>query len=60
MIAVGIVIGGGLLTEWSNHTPEIEIKGVVNVAQSACSAGDEVSNFICRNSWMGQHRHSYR
>jgi anti-sigma factor RsiW len=25
-----------------------------------CSSGDEVSDFVCRNTWLGQHRRAYR
>ncbi len=25
-----------------------------------CSIGSEVSNFVCRNTWMGHHQYSYR
>jgi hypothetical protein len=29
-------------------------------AQPTCTGGNEVSRFVCRNTWMGQHSLSYR
>ena len=28
--------------------------------QPTCTGGNEVSRFVCRNTWMGQHSLSYR
>jgi hypothetical protein len=30
------------------------------LTQDRCEGGDEVSRFVCRNTWMGQHRFSNR
>jgi hypothetical protein len=29
-------------------------------AQPTCTGGNEVSRFVCRNTWMGQHSLSFR
>jgi hypothetical protein len=32
----------------------------VRTASTACSVGDEVSNFVCRNAWLAHLRWHYR
>lgn len=32
----------------------------LDVDQDRCTSGDEVSRFVCRNTWLGQHRYGYR
>ena len=54
-VALGLVVG------WS--APNAGALPVVTdgpVATERCTQGDEVSNFVCRNTWMAHHKRSYR
>jgi hypothetical protein len=55
VVAVGLVAGwsapnSGALTPAPDRT----------VATERCTQGDDVSNFVCRNTWMAHHKRSYR
>jgi hypothetical protein len=63
MFASGLVIGGGLL----GGLPRLAKAGlneparaVVQVQTDRCAGGDEVSSFVCRNTWMASTRYSHR
>jgi hypothetical protein len=61
VFAMGLVTGS-MLVGWS-PTPAIttgSIDSEFRQVSNRCDGGDEVSSFICRNTWMSQHRYSYR
>jgi hypothetical protein len=33
---------------------------MVTSTAAGCASYDAVSDFVCRNRWMGQHQYSYR
>jgi hypothetical protein len=42
--------GPGPVADKSRHSPVVD----------SCSGGDEVTRFVCRNTWLSHHKSSYR
>jgi hypothetical protein len=61
IFAMGIVTGS-MLVGWSPAPPLMtgSLQGRPEPASDRCRSGHEVSNFVCRNTWMSQHRYSHR
>ena len=61
VFAMGLVTGS-VLIGWSPNEAGItrSIQAQVQQVSDRCVGGDEVSSFVCRNTWMAQNRYSYR
>lgn len=61
IFAVG-AITGSMLVGWSPTPPLMpgSLQDHAEPASDRCRSGDEVSNFVCRNTWMSHHRYSHR
>lgn len=60
VFAVGVLVAGGVITGFAPRvqaTPDTAITGGLN---SACTSGDAVADFVCRNTWLANTRYSYR
>jgi hypothetical protein len=54
IFGLGIVVGGGLL---GGFMP-IPVKP--HSATASCTSGDAAADFVCRNTWLANTRHSVR
>ena len=55
VVALGIVIG------WPTQPAEaVPASPDQKVATERCARGDDVSNFVCRNTWMAGLKRTYR
>ena len=55
VVALGLVIG------WPTQQAEAVPASPDELASiEPCTQGDEVSNFVCRNTWMASLRRAYR
>ena len=61
VFAMGVVTGS-VLIGWSPHEAAMTatIQAQVQQVSDRCIGGDEVSSFVCRNTWMAQNRYTYR
>jgi hypothetical protein len=59
VLSLGVLVGGGVLGFAPNvrPTPDTVTTGGV---QPACTSGDAVADFVCRNTWLANTRYSYR
>jgi hypothetical protein len=55
---VGLVLGGFVFG--SVNTANSSVEATTQAIQDPCHGGNEVSRFVCRNTWVGQHSLSYR
>jgi hypothetical protein len=55
VVALGLIISG-LVAPSDAGARSAEARS----AGGACSIGDEVSNFVCRNAWLAHLRWNYR
>ena len=60
VFALGVVVGSGMLGGFAPRPQPLAEPTVTGAVQPACASGDEISDFVCRNRWMGQHQYSYR
>lgn len=58
--ALGVVLGSGFLSGFAPRADAPSKATVVANATAACTSGDTIGNFVCRNRWMGEHQYSYR
>jgi hypothetical protein len=54
------VLLGGIVFAWSLDDAYSRSELPRHAGDQGCTGGNEVSRFVCRNTWMGQHRLSYR
>ena len=55
------VVGLGLVIGWPTRPAEAEtIVPAVQTSAERCTEGDDVSNFVCRNTWMASLKRTYR
>ena len=61
VFATGVVTGS-VLIGWSPNEAAMtgSIQAHVQQVPDRCIGGDQVSSFVCRNTWMAQNRYSYR
>jgi hypothetical protein len=60
MFALGFYVGGGAsggALQSAQATPDPVITKSIN---ESCASGDAVADFVCRNTWLANTRHSYR
>jgi hypothetical protein len=51
----------GLVMAWPAQQAEaLAPAGAAPAATAPCTAGDDVSNFVCRNGWFASLAHNYR
>jgi hypothetical protein len=60
VFALGILIGGGALTGFAPRMQPVGDPVITGGAKSECTSGDAVADFVCRNTWLANTRHSYR
>jgi hypothetical protein len=55
------LVGLGLVLGWpAQHPGAVSSAPAPLAAADRCTDGDEVSNFVCRNTWLAGLRRSYR
>ncbi len=55
------VVALGLVAGWSApNAGAVPVTTDRAVATERCTQGDDVSNFVCRNTWMANHKRGYR
>ena len=63
MFTAGVVVGSGLLVglpRIADAGSKEPIRPIEQTRADRCSGGDEVSAFVCRNTWMASTRYSHR
>jgi hypothetical protein len=60
VFALGVVFGSGILGGFAPRTHEISEPAITASVKAPCTSDDAVADFVCRNTWMGQHQYSYR
>jgi hypothetical protein len=58
--ALGLVLGSGFLSGFAPLAEARTPAMMVTSTAAGCASYDAVSDFVCRNRWMGQHQYSYR
>jgi hypothetical protein len=59
IFGLGVVVGGGFLSGFTQPT-EVPKSITTPTADLSCASGDSVADFVCRNTWLANTRHSYR
>jgi hypothetical protein len=54
------ILAFGLVATWPGERAPVATPADTPLAAQSCSQGDEVSRFVCRNTWMANLRRSYR
>jgi hypothetical protein len=60
VFALGVVVGGGFLSGFAQSPAAVAEPMITSRINSTCSSGDDVADFVCRNTWLANTRHSYR
>jgi hypothetical protein len=61
LTCMGAVIVVVAMTGWaSNGLGPVAGKSRHGPVVDSCSGGDEVTRFVCRNTWLSHHKSSYR
>jgi hypothetical protein len=60
MFSLGLVVGVGLLGGLAREANAVPEALTTKSMKAACTSGDAVADFVCRNTWMANTRHSYR
>ena len=60
MFALGIMVGGGFLGGFMPATHAVPDPVITNSVKATCSSGDAAADFVCRNTWLANTRHSNR
>ena len=60
IFALGMVVGGGFLGGFSQAPQVLAEPVITGSVKATCTSDDAVADFVCRNTWMGQHQYSYR
>ena len=60
MFALGVMVGGGLLGGVPQDAQAIPSKQGISGVRATCASNDAVADFVCRNTWLANTRHSYR
>ena len=59
IFSLGIVVGGGFLGGFTGPT-QVLIDPLTTSLNASCTSNDATSDFVCRNTWLANTRHSYR
>ncbi len=60
VFTLGVVVGSGMLGGFT-HAPRVLAEPVITSGiKSTCTSGDDVADFVCRNTWMANTRYTYR
>lgn len=54
------VLAFGLVMTWPTEQAPLATPADAPLAAEPCSQGDDVSRFVCRNTWMANLRRNYR
>jgi hypothetical protein len=57
VFGLGVVVGGGFV---GGFTPRTQTPNPAITTSTQCTSGDAVGDFVCRNTWLANTRHSYR
>jgi hypothetical protein len=60
MFALGVVVGGGLLGGVPRDAQAVARMQSTSSVKATCASNDAVADFVCRNTWLANTRHSYR
>jgi hypothetical protein len=60
IFGLGVVVGGGFLGGFTRTTPVPTDSTTTTSANPPCASDDAVADFVCRNTWLANTRHSYR
>jgi hypothetical protein len=60
MFAIGLFVGGGVWGGSSQSAQAISDPVITKSINRTCASGDAVADFVCRNTWLANTRHSYR
>ena len=56
VFALGVVVGSGVLGGFAPRTQD----SATTMSNASCTSGDATADFVCRNTWLANTRHSYR
>ena len=59
IFGLGVVVGGGFMSGFTQPT-DVAKSITTATADLSCASGDSVADFVCRNTWLANTRHSYR
>jgi hypothetical protein len=60
IFGLGVVVGGGFLGGFTQPTQRPVDSITATSDNASCTSGDAVADFVCRNTWLANTRHSYR
>ena len=58
--ALGLVVGSGLLGGFTPRGEALPDPLITNSVKAPCMSKDSVADFVCRNTWLANTRHSHR
>jgi hypothetical protein len=59
VFTLGVVVGSGLLGGFA-QSPVVQEPVITSGIKPTCTSGDVVADFVCRNTWLANTRHSFR
>jgi hypothetical protein len=57
---LGVVVGSGMLGGFTKAPHVVPEPMTTSGIMPTCTSGDEVADFVCRNTWLANRRHSFR
>jgi hypothetical protein len=60
IFGLGIAVGAGFLGGFTRPTQVLTDLGTTATLHRACTSDDAVADFVCRNTWLANTRHSNR
>jgi hypothetical protein len=60
MFALGVAVGSALLGGLPQQAQAVSTPIITGSVNAQCTSDDAVADFVCRNTWIANSRHSYR
>jgi hypothetical protein len=60
VFALGVVVGSGFLGGFAQPSAVVPEPVITSGIKPTCTSGNEVADFVCRNTWLANTRHSFR
>ena len=60
IFAMGLFVGGGVWGSSPQSGRTMSDAVMTKSINGTCASGDAVADFVCRNTWLANTRHSYR
>ena len=59
IFGLGVVVGSGFLGGFTGPIA-MQAESITTSVNAPCTSNDAVADFVCRNTWLANTRHSYR